>query len=130
MPTGQPTGRRQLGVQVTTDYSGASNAAASGQPQTLINLARAEFHGVEYIDVTGRKIVTVIVKIGNVWYMPPNSDQWASQLRPIASWLSEQLEERIKQEKVDIPKEDVVDIMPTTNPVQQRIIQEAKERGG
>jgi len=62
--------------------------------------------------------------------MPPNSDQWASQLRPIASWLSEQLEERIKQEKVDIPKEDVVDIMPTTNPVQQRIIQEAKERGG
>lgn len=80
-------------------------------PKTLTHIAPAQMYGIEYGDTEGQAHTLVVVRIGNQWFMPPNAEQWASQLQPIAKWLSEQLESQLKAvTDTSVPKADAVDI--------------------
>ena len=86
----------------------------TGVPQTLTGFAEAKSYGVEYVDEAGNKHVTVLMRIGDQWYLPPNGENYASTLRQLNkdTWLAKLLTDRFNNSiTASLPKEDAVDIL-------------------
>jgi hypothetical protein len=87
-------------------------------PGTVLNFAKAETFGVQYVDAQGRTVTTMVHRIAGVWYLAPNGENYSSQLRPLGaeSKLRKTLEERFVSDTTTstIPKEDSVDIKAGT----------------
>ena len=83
----------------------------TGNPKTLVHFAPAEMVAVQYIDENGTARATVVLKVGNAWYMPPNSEQWSSNLRPLAGWLEKQCEAQVSaRQTAEVPTSDGVNL--------------------
>jgi len=78
---------------------------------TIVACERMEMYGVFYGDDSGRAHKTVFVKMGGVWYEAPNSEAWASQLRPVLSKFTKQLDQMVTNQEKSLPKSDSVVIL-------------------
>jgi hypothetical protein len=103
-----PGRMRSQGVVPT---SGEPNSAP---PRTVTHCVPAQMFAIEMGDESGKKVTTIIFRVGDVLYSDPNGEQWASNLRTISknSWLYKQLIEATDAtEKVaEVPNEDAVDV--------------------
>jgi len=100
----QATSPRQVGVL------NSNPERMTGTPKTITHFVPAQMAAVQYVDEQGAVHATVLMKVGNMWYMPPNAEQWAGALKPLASWLAKLCEEQVDLQKPSVPKEDVVDL--------------------
>lgn len=110
---GQGPVGRQVGVV-------APSARPDDAPsQKLLNFQPCFFAAVEYGDAQGQKHTNVLLHMGGQWYMPPNGETWAQSLRPVADWLTRQLNQefsKVETKGVDaaasVPATDAVDVFP------------------
>jgi len=86
-------------------------------PGTVLDFVEAQTFAVRYVDADGRTHITMVHRIGGVWHIAPNGENYAATLRPVAadSRLSKNLEERFVGATTTntIPKEDAVDVIGT-----------------
>lgn len=61
--------------------------ANEGTANTVISAAPVEFVAVEYYDGEGRRRRDVLMKLGDEYYTPPNSQEWAGSLKSVRPWL-------------------------------------------
>jgi hypothetical protein len=98
----------------TQGVVGANSDPNSAPANTLLHCAPAQVFAIEMGDEQGRRIRTVVYKIGGALYADPNGEAWAKALRPIAeaTWLAKQLREAIaaQDRTVSLPKTDNVDL--------------------
>lgn len=83
--------------------------ANQGPSNTVISVVPCEFVAVQYYDRDGRLTNDVLMLMGGEYYAPPNSVEWAKELHPVHTWLSNGIKKRIPQENA-APAEDSVDI--------------------
>lgn len=95
---------RQVGVRTPENQS--TEAAPA---QTLVNFQEMKTYAISFGDARGRSQVAVVAKIGDIWYMPPNGESWAAELRPVSAWLVKQLEEKhaASNPSNDMPRTEV-----------------------
>lgn len=112
---------RQIGVTLPADQvSGGGKAPV----QQVTHMVSGQMHAIRYGDEFGKEHHVVLFKVGNQWYFPPNAETWASQLKPCAKWLVDELEGKLAQITQDgaVPTKDAVDVVAanvaTTNAVQ------------
>lgn len=98
----------------TQGVVGVNSDPNSAPANTLLHCAPAQVFAIEMGDEQGRRIRTVIYKIGGAFYADPNGEAWAKSLRPVAetTWLAKQLREAIaaQDKTVALPKDDKVDL--------------------
>ncbi len=80
-------------------------------PQTLQAVAPVEFHAVMFGDAQGQQVKCLVLRVGDQWYMPPDSANYANELRPLAPWLDKQLTARVGSKVEELPKKDAVDVL-------------------
>jgi hypothetical protein len=94
---------------------GVNNDPNSAPANTLLHCAPAQMFAIQMGDEQGRRIQTMVFRIGNMLYVDPNGEEWARKIRPIAetTWLAKQLREHFASldKTVSIPKEDNVDLL-------------------
>lgn len=85
----------------------------NGPPNTIGNIVEAKQYAVQWFDETGKQHVDVWFKAGNVWYKPPQSEEWASQLGPVKDVFVKQAESMIgiQAAPADAPTKDAVDVV-------------------
>ena len=104
-PVARPHGVQQPQGQLST---------GQGAPRTVTNFVEARTFAVEYVDDAGNKHVTLAMRIGGRWHLPPNGENYAATLRPLAndSWLAKAFESRLGDAvPATVPAEDVVDVI-------------------
>jgi hypothetical protein len=104
----QPLQQRSVGVSVNTPQ------ATVGIPKTLMYSVPAQMMAVQYADEQGGVHTAVVLRVGNAWYMPPNAEQWAGALRPLAPWLARLCEDRLTPASSEVPQTDSVDLFTAT----------------
>lgn len=77
----------------------------------LAVLPPAEMVPVRYADEHGKVRQVVVLKAGGEYYMPPNAEQWAAQLRPLRDWMKKGIDNLSVTETTEAPTEDSVDIV-------------------
>jgi len=93
---------------VTPTYQGMPrNEVAS---QTVISVEKCEFVSVWYGDSAGRRINEVLMKVGDDYYAPPNSLEWAQGVRQVATWLAKGIREKTPV-SVPLAPTDSVDVI-------------------
>lgn len=68
--------------------------ANEGAPNTVVSVAKAEFVVVEYFDGEGRRTRDALMKVGDEYYSPPNSQAWAESLKSVRPWLRDGIEKK------------------------------------
>ena len=71
-------------------------------PQKLLGMQTGRMVLIAYSDAAGKKHEVTVVQFGNKFFMPPNSEQWTYECKPLAEWLSKQLVEKLEDEKAPI----------------------------
>jgi hypothetical protein len=105
----EPNGRPN-GVMV----SPGQLSPGQGTPRTLNRFVEAQTFAVEYVDDGGAVHITLAVRIGGVWHLPPNGENYAATLRPLKAdtWLSKDLESQFADRApATVPAEDAVDVV-------------------
>lgn len=85
-----------------------------GTARAISHFVEAKSYAIEYTDDEGTKHVTIVMRIGGQWYLPPNGENYAATLRPIRSdnWLGKALTERLLDSTpTALPKADAVDVV-------------------
>jgi hypothetical protein len=111
------TGQRPLGVTIPQGQlqnREDDDRPKLGNPRTVRNAVRANFVAIEYTDINGKFHTDVVLEVGNQLYMPPNSEQWTVQLKPLADWLLKGTKALLDAQRPvsagEVPVEDKVDI--------------------
>jgi hypothetical protein len=108
---GTVTGGRPTSVGIPE----GQRSVADAQPGTVVNFVEAKTYAVRYADSDGRVRTTLMHRIGGVWHIAPNGENYAATLRPLAtdSKLAKTLEDRFLGETTTatLPKEDAVDVL-------------------
>lgn len=100
-------GPRQIGVRTPDNYS-----TEQLPTRTLVHCIPLQMYGIAYGDDSGKAHISIAMKMGDEWYMPPNAEEWAGKVKPLASWLGKQCEAKsIATKDVSVPKSDTVDVM-------------------
>lgn len=102
---------QRAGVQVPQSQLRSTQRS---EPNRIINLAPAVLYAVEYTNGHGVHIKEFWYKVGDQFYMPPNAEQFASQLKPVKKMYADQVRTRLLSQSAattDLPKEDDVDIV-------------------
>jgi len=96
----------------------AGQGRPTGAPKQLLNVAPVEWLAVSFTDANGTVHDVVVMKLGNTWYLPKNSEEWARGLQEVAPWLIKQVEAELaartahkKVAEAAVPKTDTVDVM-------------------
>lgn len=105
---------RPVGVGIPEGQRRAQ--ADTGAPGAVLHFVEAQTFAVQYVDQDGRaRPPTLVHRIGGVWHLAPNGENYAATLRPVAadSRLAKNLEERFVGVTTTntIPKEDAVDVI-------------------
>jgi len=68
---------------------------------------------VQWFDEAGREHNEVWFQVGQTLYQPPDSERWASELRPVKDKLAKQVLARLSPPTVNesLPVEDEVDVL-------------------
>jgi hypothetical protein len=103
--------QRPNGVQVPQGQL----SPGQGTPRTVTNFAEVQTYGVEYVDDSGNKHVTLALRIGGTWHLAPNGENYAASLRALKgdTWLAKALEEKHGDAlPATVPDKDAVDVLP------------------
>ena len=84
--------------------------ANEGTANTVLSVAKAEFVVVEYFDGEGRRTRDTLMKVGDEYYSPPNSQAWAESLKSVRPWLRDGIRKRLPVEGA-VTAPDNVDIL-------------------
>ena len=84
-----------------------------GPPLTVDHAFVVEQVAVQWYDENGNAHPDVWLRINGQYYIPPNSEEWASQLKPVKEALARQVETMIfnQVDKNVAPTKDAVDIV-------------------
>lgn len=108
-------GNVNSGRSVGVGMPDAPRQKASGQPGTVLNLARVETLASEFVNANGEVEVELLHRIGGAWYRAPNGANYARTLLPLGadSKFAKNLEERYISEstKNNVPQKDEVDVI-------------------
>lgn len=111
---------RQQGVTIS---KGQINAGlGKGPPNTISHAFVVEQVALQWFDENGTAHPDVWLRINGKYYIPPNSEEWASQLKPVKDIFVNQVETMLS-DQVDrdvAPMKDAVDIV-ASNVVTQPI---------
>ena len=77
------------------------DVTSRGEPMTVSQVVPGQMVAVQWFDEAGRQHNEVWFQVGNVMYQPPDSERWASELRPVKD----------KSEDKELPVEDEVDVL-------------------
>jgi hypothetical protein len=104
---------RQQGVMIPKGQLNAD--LPNGPPNTVAFVAPCQMMAVQYYDETGKGHRDVLLKAGDVWYKPPQSEEWAAALRNLADWLIAGINQKIAEYEAKdvIPAQDAVDVVAT-----------------
>ena len=71
--------------------------AQTGNPRSVSAFCEAPTYAIQYVDDEGRSHVTLAHRIGGIWHLPPNGENYSSTLRPLNkdSWLAKGLERKL-----------------------------------
>lgn len=111
-------GARSVGVGIPTGQL----SPGQGQPRTITGFMRLEEYALEFVDDQGTKHRTIAMRDANgTWYLPPNGENFAATLRPLAegTWLSQELArvrekqqaDAVPTDPKDVPAEDAAEII-------------------
>jgi hypothetical protein len=91
----------------------------TGTPRTIVNCMEMHTFAVDYVTDDGKRHIGIAQRVGGIWHLPPNGENYAAQLRPLKkeTWLSQLLEERFQSQNpaaaaaanAAIPNDDAVD---------------------
>ena len=72
--------------------------AVMATPRTIPNFIEADTFAVQYVDDDGRLHTTLVHRVGGVWQLPPNGENYAATLRPLGrdSWLAKALDKKFE----------------------------------
>lgn len=84
--------------------------ANEGRANTVISAMKAEFVVVEYFDTEGRRQQDVLLKAGDEYYTPPNSQVWAQSLKTVRPWLKEGVRQKLPLDR-DVVVTDTVQVL-------------------
>lgn len=88
--------QRPVGVSIPQGQNQVADAQQTrGSPRQLLSVAKLETYGVQYTDDTGAVHVGLCHKMGDVIYIHPNDEQWASSIRTATAWLTREVNDRI-----------------------------------
>jgi len=105
-------GSGQSKVQVPA--SQIRDVTSRGEPMTVKQVVRGQMVAVQWFDEAGRKHNEVWFQVGEVIYQPPDSERWASDLRPVKAKLANQVLARLNPPLTingSLPVEDDVDVL-------------------
>ena len=103
---------RMRGVQ----HAATRQPDRGGPPRTIVHIEKAEQYGVAFYDEQGRLQHGIVIRFGDQLLWPPNSVEWASQLKKASKWFVDAFEQRVghaSQEEghADLPTTDNVDVL-------------------
>ena len=98
-------------AQGVTTPEGQGNPRNAGPENTVKNAMEVTFVAVEYWDEYGRQHQDVLLRMGNDYYKPPNSEDWARALRGTASWLSKGIAAKLSAPASRVPVDDSVSVL-------------------
>jgi hypothetical protein len=110
--------QRPAGVSIPQGQNQVADAQQTrGAPRQLLSIAKLETYGIQYTDDTGAVHVALCHKMGDVVYIHPNDEQWASSIRTATAWLTKDVNDRIAaheavKEAEAAPDKPMVDIEP------------------
>ena len=111
---------RAMGV---TTPEGQGNPRNAGPENTVQNAMEVTFVAVQYWDEYGRSHQDVLLRMGEDYYKPPNSEDWARALKGVASWLSKGVAGKLSVSNRRVPVSDDVsvldDVTLTARPAQK-----------
>ena len=85
--------------------------ANEGTANTVVSAHPVEFVAVEFFDGEGRRRKDVLMKLGDEFYTPPNSQVWAESLKRVQPWLRDGTRKKMPTSG-PVPTQDDVDIIP------------------
>lgn len=88
-----------------------NKAVESAPAQTLLAAVPGQFYAVMFGDKDGNAVRCLVLRVGDQWYMPPGSTEYAGALRPLAPWLEKQLVAQAGSSG-PLPSQDSVDVLP------------------
>jgi len=111
---GQRQGQRPVGVKIP-DHQDTTQS--SNPDLTIENIAPIEFYAVEYVE-KGKVVMGLFCLSGGEFYLAPEGSTWLKSMRHATVKISENLRsavDRIKGKVVDVPSEDVVDVIAASS---------------
>lgn len=103
--------------QGVTIPKGQRNAGLEkGPPNTIGAIAEVKQYAVQWFDEAGKQHPDMWVRIGNIWYKPVNSEEWASEIGQVKDTFINQAEAMVapKAGKDAAPTEDSVDVVASS----------------
>jgi hypothetical protein len=98
---------RPQGVTIPAEQS----QPGRGKPKSLIDVAVMEHIAVAFCDDAGRQHNVVLAKVGKEYYMAPNSEAWAAELRPVLPWLQDAIDSELRGRSETLPTEDRAEVV-------------------
>lgn len=86
---------------------------AKGPPNTISHVAEVKQYALQWYDENGTAHPDVWMKIGDTWYIPPNSEAWAAEIKQVKPIFKTQLDAMIAEygSQDAAPMQDAVDIV-------------------
>lgn len=102
---GNQSNPRAQGVRQAA--SGDQPQGRMGAPNTIHAVAEVRMFMVGYCNEKGVVIDAAVVQVGDKFYMPPASAEWAKSLKPVNSWFKDQLERLVGQPSDPSPEQAI-----------------------
>jgi hypothetical protein len=105
-------GGRSIGVGIPTGQL----SPGTGQPRTITGFMELKNVAIEYVDDAGNKHRTIaMLDAHGQWYLPPNGENFAATLRPLAAgtWLAKALSETLNKSRAAAETTDPADVPAT-----------------
>ncbi len=99
--------------KVRVPESQIRDVTSRGEPMTVAQVVCGQMVAVQWFDEAGREHNEVWFQVGQTLYQPPDSERWASELRPVKDKLAKQVLARLSPPTVNesLPVEDEVDVL-------------------
>jgi len=100
--------------KVRVPESQIRDVTSRGEPMTIAQVVPGQMVAVQWFDEAGREHNEVWFQVGGTIYQPPDSERWASELRPVKDKLAKQVLARLNpptSANGNLPVEDEVDVL-------------------
>jgi len=99
----------------TRGVKSAGSNPDRGKPNTAVQIEDVKIRLVHYYNDRGRPVSEVVMVCGDRWFLPPNSIEWAENLRPVPGWQRTLIEAYDKENaETELPTEDSVNVIGKT----------------
>ena len=103
--------------QGVTIPKGQLNAGLeTGAPNTISHAVVVEQVALQWFDENGKAHPDVWLRINGQYYIPPNSEEWAANLKPVKEVFIKQLEMMLANnaDRNEAPTQDAVDVVASS----------------